>query len=81
MVSAFKILGYKTYGMEEHGIFLYKEILEIFKNGPNTEKLREIYKDVDAVLEPVGRLFWEDLAKAFPDAKVGVACLTTFIDH
>lgn len=67
---ALSALGYKVYDYPENVYLLQKEYKKIFHEGWCTEDFRKMYEDVDAVVDTPAFFFWEELAKAFPDAKV-----------
>ena len=68
--AALTKLGYNVYDfMEhfwEHGTY-WEKILSI---GGSAEDFKEMYRNVDAVVDGPVFAFWEDIQKVFPDAKV-----------
>ena len=70
LAAALRKLGYKVYDFMENYEFLGEEWSRIFKHGATVEGFREMYKDVDAVTDLPCAFYWEQLHKAFPDAKV-----------
>ena len=70
MATALTMLGYKVYDYEEQYFYLGDELLKILEDGWTTEDIKRIYKDVDAVTDLPGNLLWEEILKAYPDAKV-----------
>ena len=63
-------LGYKVYDLVDHFWFHEKFWVKIFKDGGTIEDFKEMYRDVDAVVDVPACVFWEEIAQAFPDAKV-----------
>jgi len=70
LASALRTLGYNVYDLEEQFYFLGKDLVKITKSGWTTEDIRRIYKDVDAVTDVMSNCLWEDILRAFPEAKV-----------
>lgn len=69
MRSVFARLGFKFVGAEEHVNQYRKQFLKLLDEEITPEFLREMYKGVDAIVEPAF-LYWEELLTAFPDVKV-----------
>ncbi|XP_039272568.2 uncharacterized protein LOC120346803 [Styela clava] len=63
-------LGYKVYDFIENGVYLREEWCTIFNDGWTTEMFRKMYEDIDAVVDLPACYFWEEIHKAFPDAKI-----------
>ncbi|XP_039254414.2 uncharacterized protein LOC120331409 [Styela clava] len=63
-------LGYKVYDYPENVYLLQKEYKKIFTQGWTTEDFRRMYENVDAVVDIPAFYFWEEIHKAFPDAKI-----------
>ncbi|XP_078495834.1 uncharacterized protein LOC144751854 [Ciona intestinalis] len=70
MQAALKELGYNVYDYMENFEFLEKEWKQICTVGGSTELFRKMYENVDAVTDIPGCAFWDEILKAFPDAKV-----------
>ena len=70
--AALRRLGYKVYDFEEQFFLIGKDLTKFFNKGWTTEELRRIYKDIDVVIDLPSCLLWEELHKAFPEAKVRV---------
>ena len=70
MASALQELGMNVYDSFEHFNYLEAEWIEIFTRGGTIEDFRKMYRNVDAVTDTPVWYFWEELSKAFPEAKV-----------
>ena len=70
--EALTVLGYNVYDFLENYFYLRKEWREILDSGGSVELFRKMYEDVDAVCDLPCLAFWEEIHKAFPDAKVSV---------
>ena len=70
MASALRILGYNCYDFMENYEHLYDDWMKLMCDGGDTEDIRRMLKDVDAVTDIPACIFWEEILKAFPDAKV-----------
>lgn len=70
MNSALTELGYSVYDFIDHFWYHEKYQAKIFRDGGTIADFQEMYKDVDAVVDMPAFLFWEEIAEAFPDAKV-----------
>ena len=71
LAQALRILGYKVYDFEEQYFYLGEEFGRLYKQGWTTDDIRKLYDGVDAVTDVPGNFLWEDILKAYPDAKVG----------
>ena len=74
MNAALTELGYKVYDYDENLHILGNEWQKILLNGGSTEDFRRMFQDVDAVTDMPPCYFWDEIHKAFPDAKVN--CLS-----
>ena len=72
MQSALTMLGYNVYGVMENFHHLNKEWQTIYSTGGNTEDFYYMFKNVDAVADIPAVYFWDEIHKAFPNAKVVV---------
>ncbi|XP_078481862.1 uncharacterized protein LOC100176328 isoform X3 [Ciona intestinalis] len=70
MQAALTELGYNVYDYMENFEFLEKEWKQICTVGGSTELFRKMYENVDAVTDLPGCAFWDEILKAFPDAKI-----------
>ncbi|XP_077973749.1 uncharacterized protein LOC144429546 [Styela clava] len=70
LTSAFRSVGYTVYDYEEHFHYHGRKWIKIFQTGATSEDFHEMYKDVDVVSDLPSCYFWEDIAQAFPDAKI-----------
>ncbi|XP_078481867.1 uncharacterized protein LOC100178838 [Ciona intestinalis] len=70
MQAALTELGYNVYDWIENFEFLEKEWKQICTVGGSTELFRKMYENVDAVTDQPGCIFWDEILKAFPDAKI-----------
>ena len=62
--------GYNVYDFLEQYKYQGKEWMKIFKHGGTTEDFRRMFENVDAVTDVPACYFWDEIHKAFPDAKV-----------
>lgn len=70
MCAALRLLGYQVYDFEEQFLFLGSDLQKALDHGVSTEKLRQLFENVDAITDVPGCAIWEEVAKAFPDAKI-----------
>ena len=70
MCAALKELGYKVYDHEEHFRFLGDKWTKILEEGGTTDDFRQMYEGVDAVTDVPAFYFWQEIHKAYPNAKV-----------
>lgn len=77
MNAALSKLGYKVYDFIENAYYLGDDWAKIFNQGWTTEDFKRMYDDVDAVVDVPAFYFWEEIHKAFPDAKVFSSSLST----
>ena len=64
-------LGYTNYDYVENFLYLRKDWIKIFKHGIGPEDFYRMFKNVDSITDVPGCVFWDEIHKAFPDAKVG----------
>ena len=72
MTEALRMLGYKVYDSEDNFNHLYDEWQTVMSVGGKPEDFKKMYKDVDATCDVPACYYWEEMHKAFPDAKVGI---------
>ncbi|XP_076812845.1 uncharacterized protein LOC143459527 [Clavelina lepadiformis] len=70
MTAAMLELGYNVYDYIDHFWYHYDEWNEIFTSGSNLQKFKQMYEDVDVVIDTPAFLFWENISQEFPDAKI-----------
>lgn len=70
MNAALTKLGYSVYDVPENMCLLQEEYSKIFREGWTTDDFKRMYEDVDAVVDIPACYFWEEIHKAFPDAKI-----------
>ena len=71
MADALRQLGYhNVYDYMEHYQYLGDEWRKIFEHGGKSEDFKRMYEGVDAVTDTPCCHYWEEIHKAFPDAKV-----------
>ena len=70
MNAALKDLGYKVYDNTEHFVFHFEEWDQIFKGNGSEADFKRMYESVDAVTDHPANIYWQEIHKAFPDAKV-----------
>lgn len=75
LCSALRTLGYEVYDFEEQMWFLRKELKKALDIGCNAEEYQKIFDGVDAVTDAPACYIWEEIFRAFPDAKVGMTKL------
>lgn len=70
MAAALTRLGFNVYDALENMVYLQDEYIKILGDGWTTEDFRRMYETVDAVCDMPACFFWDEIHKAFPDAKV-----------
>ena len=70
MNVALQMLGYTVFNLTSNFLHLRKQWEKIFLTGGTTKDFYEMFKDVDAVVDLPCAYFWDEIYKAFPDAKV-----------
>ena len=70
MAKVLEILGYNTYDFEEHFLYHYEEWQQIFNGADPVPLFKEMYKNVDAIMDVPTYHYWEQIAEAFPEAKI-----------
>lgn len=70
LTKALTMLGYTVYDAEENFIHLNNEWTKIMTIGGAVEDFKKMYADVDATCDVPACYFWEEIHKAFPEAKV-----------
>ena len=70
MQAAVTELGYNDYDAMENFAYLQDDWIKIFKEGGTTEDFRRMFENVDAVTDVPAAAYWDEIHKAFPDAKV-----------
>jgi len=70
MVAALQELGYTVYDFMENATLLKQNWENIMLRGGSTEDFRQMYENVDAVTDVPACYYWDEIHKAFPDAKV-----------
>jgi len=68
--AALTELGYRVFDYEEQFRYCGRRLQTLMDDGLPTEDIREMYEDVDVVIDIPSSGFWEEIHKAFPDAKV-----------
>ncbi|XP_032236222.1 uncharacterized protein LOC116617560 [Nematostella vectensis] len=68
LAAALSHLGYTVHDVEEHWRFHCDEYIAALEG--RTPNFRDIYRNVDAVTDAPACLFYKEISKAFPDAKV-----------
>ena len=72
MTEALEKLGYVVYDHYDHFYYHGKEWNKLLTTGGTTEDFKRMYKDVDVVVDSPCYYFWQEIHKAFPDAKVSI---------
>lgn len=70
MTAALTHFGLKVYDHLENIVLLENEYDKIINEGWTTEDFRQMYEDIDAVVDSPAYYFWEEIHKAFPDSKI-----------
>ena len=70
MQHALKVLGYNVYDFWENFSYLGSDWEKICSGGGSSEDFYNMFKNVDAVTDNPAAYFWDEIYKAFPDAKV-----------
>ena len=70
MAKLFEILGYNVYDFEEHFLYHYDEWQRIFNGEDPVPIFREMYKDVDTIMDVPVYHYWQQISEAFPEAKI-----------
>jgi len=70
MNAALTELGYNVYDNAEHFIYHFKEWEKIFKGKGNLSDFKKMYENVDAVTDFPANIFWNEIHRNFPEAKV-----------
>lgn len=70
MHAALEMLGYSVYDFPENAFILTDEYDKIVCKGWETDDFRRMYENIDAVVDYPAFYFWDEIHKAFPEAKV-----------
>lgn len=70
MNAALTELGFNCYDYLEQFQYDGDSWLKIFKEGGTVDDFRQMFKDADACMDVPSCYFWEEIHKAFPDAKI-----------
>lgn len=70
MAAAFNDLGYKVCDGMDHHHFHMGKWDRIFHEGPKTKYFKEMYEDYDVVSDVPACAYWQEIHKAFPEAKI-----------
>ncbi|XP_076806310.1 uncharacterized protein LOC143449868 [Clavelina lepadiformis] len=70
MQAALTELGYNDYDAMENFAYLQDDWIKIFKEGGATEDFRRMFENVDAVTDVPAAAYWDEIHKAFPEAKI-----------
>lgn len=70
MNMALTKLGYSVSDHLENVFGMLDQWDKIFNEGWTIDDFKQMYENVDAVVDSPACFFWEDIHKAFPDAKV-----------
>jgi len=68
--AALTDLGYKVFDYEEQFRYCGRRLQSLMDDGLPTEEIREMFEDVDVVIDIPSSCLWEEIYKAFPEAKV-----------
>ena len=70
MANALAHLGFRVHDFEEHLEYNLDNYLRFFEGDFGEEVLREMYEDVDVVVDQPACTLWNILLKQFPHAKI-----------
>ena len=70
--AALSELGYEVYDFLEHFWYHGKEWEKIYDGNGSVDTFKNMYENVDVVMDTPIFLFWEEIFWAFPEAKVRV---------
>ena len=70
MASALTRLGYSVHDFEEHLEHNLQNYVDFLEGKVGEEIFREMYEDVDVILDQPACTLWNIIFKQFPDAKV-----------
>ena len=70
MANALTQLGYSVHDFEEHLHYSLDKYLDFFEGRVGEEVFKEMYDDVDVVVDQPACTLWNIILKQFPDAKV-----------
>ena len=68
--AALNKLGYEVYDYLEHFEYHREGWIKIFEGKGSIEDFKQMYQNVDAIVDLPVFHFWEEIHWAFPDAKV-----------
>ena len=69
MQAALKELGYNVYDYMENFVYFEHEWHKILNGYGTTEDFQVMFENVDAVTDAPSCYFWDEIHKAFPEAK------------
>ncbi|XP_076812913.1 uncharacterized protein LOC143459582 [Clavelina lepadiformis] len=70
LAAALRELDYEVYDFVDHFWYHEKEWKKIFSKGGSIDDFKQMYQDIDVVTDGPSYLFWEEIHKAFPEAKI-----------
>merc|ERR1712002_1454087 len=70
MAAALRELGMNVYDVMECYEHQRDAWAVVFRQGGSTEHFQRMFEGVDAVTDQPSCFFWEEIHKAFPDAKI-----------
>jgi len=70
LAAALRLLGYDVYDLLEHAWYHENEWKKMLYYGGNVEDFQRMYQKVDVVMDAPIYFFWEEIHRAFPDAKI-----------
>ena len=68
--AALTELGYEVYDSLEHFWYHEKEWEKIYNGEGSIDDFKHMYQNVDAAVDASIYFFWEEISRAFPNAKV-----------
>ena len=72
MAKALQILGFSVFDCNEHLVIHHDEWASVYRRGKVPDFL-SMYQNVDAITDLPAALWYEEIHKTFPDAKVIVS--------
>lgn len=70
--AALEELGFNVWDFTEAHTYHYEQWTKIMDHGGSVEDFRKMFQNIDAVCDVPTFFFWEEIHRAFPDAKVWI---------
>ena len=72
LAESLRVLGYNVHDIFDQLEHHQSEWEDIFAGKATTQDIQNMYEDVDAVTDLPACGLWEEILRAFPDAKVSI---------